>query len=452
MEARSAGQIWEAALGELQIQVNKSNYQTWLAETAGLSFQDNQFVVGVPNTFAAAYLDQNQRSLIEKTLIGLTHRNLKVVFSVNGNSKNGPGSYSSEEEVPTTCAASPSRLNQKYSFDSFVVGNCNRLAYAAALAVAEKPGYSYNPLFIYGGVGLGKTHLLQAIGQAVLASSANVVYVTAEQFTNELTNAIRERKTNEFRSKYRSADMLLVDDIHFVGGKEQTEENLFHTFNELHNANRQIVFTSNHSPKSIPLLQDRLRSRFEWGLVTGIKVPDFKTRLAILRAKAEQQRTNIAADVLEFIAHQIKQNVRELEGSLNRVMAYAKLLRALVTPELAAEALDDIGSKAPESPTVTPDLVIEAVASSFQLSPVSLKGRRRDKETSLARGVAMYIIKEETNSPLTQIGKEIGDRDHSTVFHACDKIANEIDVSPYLSNKIASIRQVIHQNLQTGNR
>jgi len=440
MTTRSAQEIWAAALGELQIEVNKPNYRTWLEKTVGLSYQDNQLIVGVPNTFVAEYLDKNQRSLIEKTLIGLTHNNVSVCFQVNGRYQNSPDSYGARDEIASR-QISPPRFNPKYTFDSFIVGSCNRLAYAAALEVVENPGHTYNPLFLYGDVGLGKTHLLHAIGHVAVASNIQVLYVSAEQFTNELINAIRDRKTEEFRNKYRSVDMLLIDDIHFISGKEQTEESFFHTFNELHNANRQIAITSDCPPKLMPLLQDRLRSRFEWGLIADIQPPDLETRLAILQAKAEQQGTNVPSELLEFIAHRIQQNIRELEGSLNRVIAYAKLTRASLTPELAAQALQDIGSKAGKRAHFAPSLVIEAVANSFQIAPADLKSRKRDKQTALARQVAMYLIRQETNCSLVQIGKELGDRDHSTVTHACEQIAGEIDANPYLRRKIRDIQQ-----------
>ncbi|MBA7507314.1 Chromosomal replication initiator protein DnaA [subsurface metagenome] len=443
MEARSAQEIWEAALGELQIQVNKPNYRTWLEKTVGLSYQGNQFVIGVSNTFAAEYLDQNLRSLIEKTLIGLTKHDTKILFRVETTQQNSPTSYRSQREIPSTQQTNLPLFNPKYTFDSFIVGSCNRLAYAAAVRVAENPGYSYNPLFIYGGVGLGKTHLLQAIGHASLAKNMQVLYVSAEQFTNEFTNSIRERKTQEFHNKYRNVDMLLIDDIQFFGGKVQTEENFFHTFNELHNANHQIAVTSDRSPKSMPLLQDRLRSRFEWGLVADIQPPDFETRLAILQAKAGQKEVNVAPDVLAFIAQRIHHNIRELEGSLNRVVAYAKLIRVLLTPELAAQALQDIAGKEPKTASITPHLIIEAVVDSFQLTPQDLKSQKRDKETALARQVAMYLIRQEASWSLTQIGKELGGRGPATVSHAYEKIANDINNSPYLRRKISDIQKKI---------
>ena len=436
MEAEPAQQVWEATLGELQIQVSKSNYRTWLEKTVGLSYQDNQFVVGVPNTFVAEYLDKKQRSLIEKTLIGVTGRDLKVLFQVDTTEQISSGGYGVREKAPP-------KFNSKYTFDSFVTGNCNRLAYAAALTVAEKPGQTYNPLFIYGGPGLGKTHLLHAIGHMALTNHFKALYVSGEQFTNEFIQSIQQRKTEEFRNKYRKVDILLIDDIHFITGKEQTEECFFHTFNELHNNNRQIAVTSDRSPKAMPLLEERLCSRFQWGLTVDIQPPDFETRLAILQAKAKQRGQDIASDVLDFIAQRIKQNVRELEGSLNRVIAYAKLLRALVTPEVAAQALENIATKPSQGTAITPARVIEAVADSFQLASTDLTGRKRDKETALARQIAMYLIQQETSRSLALIGKELGDRNPATVSHACEKIASEIQASPYLMRKISDIKEQI---------
>jgi len=424
MEARSAQQIWETALGELQLQVTKPNYRTWLEKTTGLSYDDSRFVVGVPNTFAAEYLARNQRSLIEKTLIGLTHPGVEVQFQVNS---------------ARVTATSPS-IKAKYTFDNFVVSPSNRLAYAAARSVAEKPGASYNPLFIYGGVGLGKTHLMQAIYQLAQTENIKALYVSAEQFTNEFVSAIQAKSTAEFRHKFRHVDMLLIDDIQFISGKEQTEESFFHTFNELHNANHQIVLASDRPPKSMPHIGDRLCSRFEWGLIADIQPPDFDTRLAILKTKAKQQDVEVAIDVLEFIAQRIRQNIRELEGSLNRAVAYAKLFGAILTPELAARAVQDISPSANQT-TLTPELVMKAVAERFRLTPADLTGRKRDRATALARQVAMYLLKEANNCSLAQIGLEFGNRDHATVIHACRKISRDIDNDPYLRRQVLDIRK-----------
>ncbi len=442
MQIRSAKEVWEAALGELQIQVNKSNYRTWLEKTTGLGYENNHFVVGVPNTFAAEYLDKNQRSMIEKTLIGIIGREIEVLFQVDSRVRYNNGSNGCQPERPTY-EVPASNLNSNYTFDTFIVGDCNRMAHAAARAVAENPGHAYNPLLICGGVGLGKTHLLHAIGHVAQANNNKVLFASTEQFTNEFVQAVREKKTKEFHSKYRNVDMLLVDDIQFINGKEHTEESFFHTFNELHNANHQIVVTSDCPPKCMPMIEERLRSRLEWGLIADIQPPDFKTRLDILQFRAEHEGANIPPDILEFIAQRIHQNIRELEGSLNRVVAYAKLMRVILTPEIAAKALEDISSKKPGGNSVTPDLILETVADIFQLSLQDLKGRKRDSEVALARQVAMYLIRQETDYSLDKIGGELGGRSPATVSHAYTKIAEEISSNPYLKRKIHDIQQNI---------
>lgn len=452
-EGRSAQQIWEAALGELEIQVNKPNYRTWLAKTTGLNYQKGQFVIGVPNTFVAEYLDKNQHSLIEKVLTGITHQEVQVQFQVSAGQQSSDFNrdYGSRGKAVSAQQTTLPLFNPRYTFDSFIVGSCNQLAYAAALRVAQNPGNSYNPLFIYGGAGLGKTHLLQAIGHLALANNLKVLYVRAEEYTNQLINALREKKTEEFRHKYRTVDMLLVDDVQFFGGKTQTLENFFHTFDELYNADRQIAVTSDRPPRSIPSLQGRLCSRFEGGLVTDIQSPDFETRLAILQAKAKQTGAEVTADVLEFIALQIQQSVRALEGSLNRVIAYAKLLRTMLTPEIAAQALKDIGGNEPKTAPVTPRLITEAVVNSFHLTPSDLKSRKRDEATALARQVAMYLIRQETDSSLAEIGQELGGRTPATVSHAYQKIADDINNNPSLKRKIFDIQQAIHSPLTNRN-
>jgi chromosomal replication initiator protein len=447
---RNPQEIWETALGELQLQVSKPNYRTWFSKTAGLSYQDNKFIIGVPNTFAAEYLEKNQRSLIEKALIGLTTPGVRVVFQVNGNPHNHQGDSDTETGIPSP-PPTYTRLNPKYVFDSFIEGSNNRLARAAALSVAQNPGHSYNPLFIYGGAGLGKTHLIHAVGHMALSNHINVICTSAEQFTNEFVSALREKSTDDFRNKYRSIGMLLIDDIHFISGKEQTEESFFHTFNELHNTNRQIVITSDCPPQAMPLLEERLRSRFEWGLIVDIQPPDLETRLAILQYKTRQRGVNIALDVLEFIAQQAQRNIRELEGSLNRVVAFAKLLRAVPTTELAAKALENIANKERVPDLFTPASIVAIVAKSFQLGEEDLKGRKRDKETALARRIAMYLIRQETNSSLAQIGQELGNRDAASVTTACRKIAVDINNSPYLKRKIRDIQRSIHPEVKLRN-
>jgi chromosomal replication initiator protein len=427
MELGSARDIWEAALGELQVQVTKSNFRTWLAQTIGLSYQDNQFIVGVPNTFVAEYLENNQHSLIEKTIIGLTGQGVRVLFRVNA------------EQLPVTGrTVSSGADSQRYSFDNFVVAENNRLAYAAALSVAEDPATTYNPLFICGGVGLGKTHLLHAIYNMAQAYHRRTLFVSAEQYTNDFVSALRSHSTEEFREKYRTVDMLLMDDIQFISGKEQTEESFFHTFNELHNANRQIVVASNRLPRSVSE-KDQLRSRLEWGLVASIQPPDFESRVAILKAKAAEEREAIPQEVLEYLARQVQSNIRELEGCLHRAVVYARLLGDLLTPELAARAMEDIAGDRTGG-TITPALVLEAVAGSFNVTPDDLRGRKRDRSTARARQVAMYLLKQATPCSLAEIGLEMGNRDHSTVIHACRKIAQDLDNDPRLKRRVNEIQ------------
>jgi len=437
MNTRTALDIWETALGEIQLQVSKPNYRTWFEKTVGLSYQDHLLVVSVPNTFVAEYLDHSQRSLIEKTLIGvLGSSEVRVTFQVNGlhQTANGYGKF-----LPAI--SHHPGLNPGYVFDSFVVGETNRIAYEAARDVAANPGKSFNPLFIYGGVGLGKTHLLHAIGHTVLSRNMQVTCVSAEQFTNDFVSSVRERRTEEFRAHYRNLDILLIDDISFLSGKEQTEECFFHTFNELHNSARQIVVTSNQPPSALLLTEERLRSRLEWGLVVDVKPPDLPTRLAILQAKARQKGADVSTDVLELLAEQAKQNIRELEGSLNRIVAYAKLLRASPTREMAELALTSVAREPPAVEAGTPALLLQAVAESFHLTVDDLKSPRRDREAALARRVAMYFLRRETGISITQIGEELGGRDVSAVTHAVKKLTTELETNNFLKRRLADIEK-----------
>jgi chromosomal replication initiator protein len=440
----SANEIWEAVLGELQLQLTRTNYDTWLRDTIGLSYQGDQFVVGVPSPFAVEWLERRLSSLINKTLISVLGDEVNVQFQIREQSslasskKNGKSSGSTNHRKTGS-----DTFNPKYTFDSFIVGNCNRLAHAAALGVAEKPGHYYNPLFIYGGVGLGKTHLLQAIGRFTSNIRLRALYVSTEQFTNEFIKAIRERKTEEFRQKYRGVDVLLIDDIQFIIGKEQTQEGFFHTFNDLHNANRQIVITSDRPPKSMPLLEDRLRSRFGWGLVTDVEPPALETRLAILQAKAEEKRMSVPHEVLDFIARKIQKSVRELEGSLNRVVAFSRLTKTPLTLELASKALAEFRETSPRR-SITAPSIIANVAKYFDLEPEALAGKRRDKPTALARHVAVYLIREETSCSFNEIGKVLGNRDHSAILRGYEKIALEINTSPQLRRDVIELRESLY--------
>ena len=445
MEKKSAREIWGAALGELQLQVSRSNYRTWLEKTEGLEHQGDRFIISVPNTFIAEYLDRNQRSLIEKTLIHLTSSpEMRVSFQVNGRNNHSSNGHSADPVILAPALSDPNQFNPNYVFDSFVVGNGNQLAYAAANSVAMNPGKVYNPLYICGAVGLGKTHLLHAIGQAAQARYIQVVCVSAEQFTSEFVSAVRQKKVDDFNQKYRQAGMLLIDDINFIGGKKQTEESFFHAFNSLFNANRQMVFTSDQPPKATALLDKRLRSRFESGLVADIQSPDQETRQAILKAKARKREINIADDVLEFIAGQGQQNIRELEGLLNRVTAFAKLLNSPPTMALAAKAVVNIGSRERVTDSSALSRVIDAVAQGFNLKPEDLKGRRRDKETSIARRVAMYLLRQENGCSLAQIGAFLGDRDPSSVATGSKKLAEELVHNKSIKRKLADVKKILN--------
>ncbi|GAC1397464.1 MAG: chromosomal replication initiator protein DnaA [Ktedonobacteraceae bacterium] len=332
------------------------------------------------------------------------------------------------------------RLNPRYTFDDFIVGNSNRLAHAASLAVAEAPGESYNPLFLYGGVGLGKTHLLHAIGHQGVHTGLAVLYVSSEQFTNEIVNAIRYRTTEEFRAKYRSVDILLVDDIQFIAGKESTEEEFFHTFNSLHEMSKQIVICSDRPPKAIVSLEERLRSRFEWGLIADIQPPDLETRMAILRVKADLLHYRVPDDIIAYIAGRVQTNIRELEGCLNRLMAYQQLHRTDLTMDVARAAMSSLGNDTRES-RLTSKQIAEAVSEYYHIPLDAMIGKQRDKHIVTPRQIAMYLIRQETQASLLEIGQLFGGRDHSTVLHSCEKIERDVNINPALRREIIAIRE-----------
>jgi chromosomal replication initiator protein len=334
------------------------------------------------------------------------------------------------------------RLNARYTFSTFIVGSGNQLAHAASLAVAEAPGHAYNPLFLYGGVGLGKTHLLHAIGHTALENGMTVLYVSSETFTNEMINAIRYRTNEEFRAKYRSADVLLVDDIQFIAGKDSTEEEFFHTFNSLYESNKQIVMCSDRPPKAIVSLEERLRSRFEWGLIADIQPPDLETRVAILRAKADLSQRMVPDDVIQYLASRVQSNIRELEGSLNRLLAFSQLQRMPLTNDTAKAALANIATDARQR-RVSIDDVLNAVAEYYRISLDDLRGKQRDKHIVVPRHVAMYLMRQETEASLLEIGQSLGGRDHSTVLHGCEKISREVNENTALRKEVLAIRQQI---------
>ncbi len=472
MITQNTKKVWEAVLGDLQMRVTRPSYETWLRDTEGLSHSEGDFVIGAPNTFVAEMLEQRMYSLICQALERVTDSRVDVRFQVlpqeggaypaDGDGANGPEativggsqSYSDHRDGPHTSngPTSPSgyqpplkravALNPMYTFDTFIVGKSNDLAHAAADNVSKNPGSVYNPLFLYSDVGLGKTHLLHAIGHRLVAGGRSLVYSTTEEFTNEYIKAIRDGKTEEFRDRYRTADILLLDDIQFLIGKEQTQEGFFHTFNALHMYNRQIVITSDRPVTALTLLEDRVRSRLSGGLVVDIQPPDFETRLTILRAKADAMGNHFAPGILEFIAERIHKNIRELEGNLNRVKAYAQLSHSPITLDLVRTAMAD-SPQSPDRQRLSDKQILEAVSTYFAIDIDSLKGRRRDKETALARQVAMYLLREEASLGLTAIGRILGGKDHSTVAHACSRISSRMDVDAHLRRDVINIREAL---------
>lgn len=433
VEKEQIALIWEEALKIIKSKLSKPSYDTWIKNTQAISLDETKIIIEVPNEFSREWLESRYVELIKDTLYQVINKEYDVYFVTPQTKDNFADSHQykqtflkkhPEEQVtsnPVTC------LNPKYTFETFVVGNNNRFAHAASLAVAEAPARAYNPLFIYGDVGLGKTHLMQAIGHYILKSSqeTNVVYISSETFTNELINAIRDDKTTDFRNKYRTIDVLLVDDIQFVAGKERTQEEFFHTFNALHEANKQIILSSDRPPKEIPTLEERLRSRFEWGLITDIQKPDYETRMAILRKKANLENLQVPDEVIAYIANQIQSNIRELEGALIRVVAYSSLANKLITEDLARDALKDIlpSAKARE---VTIKIIQEIVTEYYGLKVKDMSSKSRAQTVAFPRQIAMYLSRELTNSSLPQIGEEFGGRDHTTVIHACNKINEKI--------------------------
>ncbi|HEU4760417.1 MAG TPA: chromosomal replication initiator protein DnaA [Dehalococcoidia bacterium] len=445
MDDPAAQRIWNAALGQLQIHVTRPNYDTWLKDTVGLRLEDGHFVVGAPTEFVKEWLATRMRSLVCQTVENILGRPVEVTFEItghNGHSGNGHGLPLTEAVLPQAVASSPSprpRLNPKYTFATFVVGDSNRLAAAAATAAAERPGDDYNPLFIYSQPGLGKTHLLHAISQRVNGRHRSA-YVTSEQFTNEFVTAIAHGRADEFRRRYRSLQLLLVDDIQFFAGKERTQEEFFYTFNDLHSNGCQVVVACDRPPTALPGLEARLRSRFQWGLIADIQPPDNEMRLAILRSKALQQQVDLPPEVAQFLANRVRDNIRELEGSLNRVVAYARLTSApAITTDLATRALSALK---PCEPTLTsPQAILKAVSNYFSLAPGALAATTRARPIAEARHIAMYLLREDAQLALKEIGHLLGGRDHSTVIHGLRKVAAALTSDPRVASQIVELRR-----------
>ncbi|MNO15041.1 Chromosomal replication initiator protein DnaA [compost metagenome] len=437
--------IWQHILSIINTKLSKPSFDTWFKATKVVSLSDRSIVISAPTTFAVEWLESRYTKLVATTVLEYLGKQVDVSFVIEESAvpeqtqvyKEPPAIVQAEESVSNM-------LNPKYTFDTFVIGSGNRFAHAASLAVAEAPARAYNPLFLYGGVGLGKTHLMHAIGHYILehSPSSKVVYISSEKFTNEFINSIRDNRAESFRNKYRNIDILLIDDIQFIAGKESTQEEFFHTFNALHEERKQIIISSDRPPKEIPTLEERLRSRFEWGLITDIQPPDLETRIAILRKKARAENLDIPNEAMMYIANQIDTNIRELEGALIRVVAYSSLINQDITTHLAAEALKDIiPSSRPKMITIQD--IQQRVGEYYNLKLEDFKARKRTKAIAFPRQIAMYLSRELTDFSLPKIGDAFGGRDHTTVIHAHEKITQQLKMDQDLFKVINNITEKI---------
>jgi chromosomal replication initiator protein len=461
-------QVWRATLGELEISLSQATFETWFRRTALLRVDEasSTFTIGVSSGFAKDWIEERYRSLIAQTIAKIVGYSVTLQVEVVSEAEldahgalAGKRSASTDGATPLHAAAPagdavrvvdaseptrPTNLNARYTFATYVVGSASRLAHAASQSVSERPGGAYNPLFLYGGTGLGKTHLLHAIGNAVMERSPKrrVLYITGEAFTNEFILSIQQGAADAFRSRFRKIDVLLIDDIQFIADKERTQEEFFHTFNALHSAGKQIVITSDRTPKEISLLEERLRSRFEWGLIADISSPDLETRIAILRSKVEESGVVVADEVLEQVARRVQSNVRELEGALTRLVAVGRLSGMPVTMELAARVLSEAVYPSPKR-ILEPEQVVAVVAEHYGMTVEQLRGPKRDREIVVPRQIAAYLSREETDASLVRIGGALGGRDHSTIIHACSKIEREMSYDAELRREVALLREAL---------
>lgn len=451
---KTTTEIWNEVIAALKAKLSVPGFKTFLASAKMSSFEDGILTIQVPNEYTKKWIQERCEALIGEHLNALLGNQTLLQYKINPQEELNQEIddliktqtqiiESTKNDFSPTLAGN--YLNPKYTFETFVVGQNNRFAQSAALAVAKNPSKAYNPLFIYGGVGLGKTHLLQAIAHTALRNNPNlkVVFVSSEKFTNELINAIRDGKNEAFRSYYRNIDILLVDDIQFLAGKERTQEEFFHTFNTLHQAGKQIVLSSDRSPKEIANLEARLRSRFEWGLIADIQAPEFETRIAILRKKADADGMRIPDEVITYIASQIPSNIRELEGALVSIVAYSSLVNSELNVELAADVIKDVIAPKQSEKPITISLIKKMVAEYFHIDREDLNAKIRTKEIALARQIAMHLSRELTNSSLPKIGEDFGGRDHTTVMHACDKIKELTAKDSSVSDMVKSIENSI---------
>lgn len=460
-------EVWQAVLAELELSISKANFITWFKNTGIVTIIDGQVVVCVPNTFAKAWLEKKYHQMVIKALERITERPVKkleykienikniieheIDFNVpaKANLENKPEGQGIvfENKNKTTNSSSSFTLNPKYVFESYVVGKGSELAYAAAQAVVNKPGEAYNPLFIYGGVGLGKTHLIQAIGNSILKNNpgANIVYVSAEKFSNDFIQSVQEGKAKDFQNRYRNVDLLLIDDIQFIAGKDRTQESFFHTFNELHQQNRQVVLTSDRPPKAIPMLEDRLKSRFEWGMIADISSPDFETRVAILKKKCEEKNFELTEKSLFLIASTVQSNIRELEGALNKIIVYHQLKNMSPTPESIKSILSSVEASQGQK-MITAQQLTQLISEFYNVAVDDILGKSREKKLSFPRQIIMYVLREDLKMSYPSIGEELGGRDHTTAMHAHEKIKTEIEKDMKLRQEIELIKQKIYNS------
>lgn len=434
--------IWPRVLNLLKNELTEISFNTWINTIEPVSSSSDTIVLGVPTDFNKGILESRYLALISNAIkqVALKEYNIKITVP----SQEPAAKLTQSPDTSGNEEMYNSILNPKYTFDTFVIGNGNRLAHAAAVAVSEAPAQAYNPLFLYGGVGLGKTHLMHAIGHYILSQYPHmkVLYVSSEKFTNDLINAIKDDTNEEFRSKYRNMDVLLIDDIQFIGGKERTQEEFFHTFNSLYEANKQIIISSDRPPKEITTLEDRLRSRFEWGLTADIQSPDFETRIAILKKKAQLENITIPDDVLAFIADKVVSNIRELEGALNRVIAYSSLTDTEISVDLCAEALKEILAAA-NNKAIDTGHIIDSVSRYYDLRTEEILSQKRNRNVSYPRQIAMYLCRDIMGISLPKIGEEFGGRDHTTVIHAIQKIEEDIQLNPEVKRAIEELKRNI---------
>jgi len=439
LEARTPKNTWEKVLGRIESKVSHHSFATWFRPTGFITEDAATITVRVPNEWFGEWLMANYSGLLEEALRAVGRPGLAIRFRPDVTERR-PALQAGSAEAAQRGATM--KLNPKYTFGTFVVSSCNQFAHAASLAVAEQPSRAYNPLFIYGGVGLGKTHLMQAIGNRICEHRGMAMtYISSESFMNELINAIRFERSHEFKERFRSVDVLLIDDIQFLAGKERTQEEFYYTFNALHDAQKQIVIASDKPPREIPRLEDRLRSRFEWGLIADIQPPDLETKVAILRKKAESERTPVPDDLALFIASNCGSNIRELEGALTKVVAYASMSGREVSLELAKETLHDFLPSV--SPAATVDSIMKMVANYYNLPVVDLKSKNNSPQVSFPRQIAMYLCKQHTQCSLPEIGRRFGGKHHSTVIHAIQKIERKRNVERDFDKLLQTFDQAV---------